>query len=81
MASGLDNPKILIAEDSEILNNMLRDVFEEHGFEVFQAFDGFEGKNLLLKESPDVALIDVHMPRIDGFETLRFAKEKLPLLS
>jgi PAS domain S-box-containing protein len=78
MASGLDNPKLLIAEDSKILNNMLRDVFEEHGFEVFQAFDGSEGKNLLLKENPDVALIDVHMPRIDGFETLRFAKEKLP---
>ena len=78
MASEIPNPKILIAEDSKILNNMLRDVFEEHGFEVFQAFDGSEGKNLLLKESPDVALIDVHMPRIDGFETLRFAKQKLP---
>ena len=78
MASEIANPKILIAEDSKILNNMLRDVFEEHGFEVFQAFDGSEGKNLLLKESPDVALIDVHMPRIDGFETLRFAKQKLP---
>ncbi len=78
MAPGLDNPKILIAEDSKILNNILKDVFEERGFEVFQAFDGSEGKNLLLKENPDVALIDVHMPRIDGFETLRFAKEKLP---
>ncbi|MGC8602411.1 MAG: ATP-binding response regulator [Desulfomonilaceae bacterium] len=78
MVSGLDNPKILIAEDSKILNDTLRDVFEEHGFEVFQAFDGSEGKNLILKESPDIALIDVHMPRISGFETLRYAKEKAP---
>ena len=41
MGSRTASPKILIAEDSLILNNMLRDVFEEHGFEVVQAFDGF----------------------------------------
>lgn len=78
MASDIDNPKILIAEDSQILNNMLRDVFEQHGFEVFQAFDGSEGKNLFVKENPDIALVDVHMPKVDGFEALRFAKERLP---
>ena len=37
-----------------------------------------EGKDVFLKESPEVALIDVHMPKIDGFDALRFAKEKLP---
>lgn len=78
MGSRNASPKILIAEDSLILNNMLRDVFEEHGFEVVQAFDGSEGKDVFLKETPEVALIDVHMPKIDGFEALRFAKEKLP---
>ena len=51
MGSRNASPKILIAEDSLILNNMLRDVFEEHGFEVVQAFDGSEGKDVFLKES------------------------------
>jgi len=72
----LETPKILIADDSEILNNILRDVFEEHGFEVVQAFDGAESKSLFLKENPDIAFIDIQMPKVDGMEVLRFIKER-----
>jgi PAS domain S-box-containing protein len=67
---------ILIADDSEILNNMLKDVFEEYGFEVAQAFDGQECKSVFLRKHPDVAFIDVHMPKIDGIEMLRYIKER-----
>lgn len=70
--------KVLIADDSEILNNMLKDVFEDSGYEVFQAFDGLETKSAFLKNKPDIALIDVQMPRLDGLEVLRFVKEKAP---
>ncbi len=71
-------PRILIAEDSKILNHMLRDVFEENGFEVFQAFNGSDCKNVFVKEKPDILLIDVHMPRTDGIDALRFVKERSP---
>jgi two-component system, cell cycle sensor histidine kinase and response regulator CckA len=78
MSTQEENPKILIADDSAILNNMLRDVFEENGFDVVQAFDGVECKSVFLRQEPDLALIDVQMPRIDGIELLRFIKEKSP---
>ena len=74
MKTDSENAAILIGEDSAILNNMLREVFEEHGFEVTQAFDGIECKSAFLRSTPDVALIDVQMPKIDGMEVLRFMK-------
>jgi len=78
MKSDIEHASVLIGDDSAILNNMLKEVFEEHGFEVTQAFDGVECKSAFLKNTPDVALIDVEMPKIGGLEVLRFIKEKVP---
>jgi DNA-binding response OmpR family regulator len=78
MATSPDGAKILIADDHEILNNLLKDHFEENGFEVVQAFDGIECKSVFLQHKPDVAFIDVQMPKIGGIEVLRFIKEKAP---
>ncbi len=73
-----ENLRILIADDSDILNNMLKDVFEENGYEVFQAFDGLEGKALFLKYKLDIALIDIQMPKADGLELLKFIRDREP---
>ncbi len=78
MAILTEGAKILIADDSEILNNMLKDVFEENGFEVVQAFNGIECKSVFLQHQPDVAFVDVQMPKIDGIEVLRYIKERSP---
>jgi PAS domain S-box-containing protein len=78
MTPGIENASILIGDDSAILNNLLKEVFEEHGFEVSQAFDGAECKAAFLKNRPDAVLIDVEMPRINGMDVLRFIKEKMP---
>jgi PAS domain S-box-containing protein len=78
VSSQPETTKILIAEDSEILNNMLKDFFEESGFEVVQAFDGVECKSVFLREHPDVVYVDVQMPKVDGIEALRFIKERAP---
>ena len=78
MPGQIYHAKILIADDSEILNNMLRDAFEDCGYEVFQAFDGYETKNVFAKNRPDIALIDVQMPGLSGIEVLRHIKGKSP---
>jgi PAS domain S-box-containing protein len=70
--------KALLAEDSVILNNLLRDVFEERGFRVTQAYDGQETIEAFSRDNPDVAVVDIQMPRIDGVEALRVMKEKDP---
>ncbi|MBI4964876.1 MAG: response regulator [Desulfomonile tiedjei] len=76
MKTSVENATILIADDSEILNNMLKDVFEENGFEVVQAFDGEECRSIFLRKHPDLAFVDIHMPKIDGIEMLRYIKER-----
>lgn len=78
MTSGIENASVLIGDDSAILNNMLKEVFEEHGFEVTQAFDGAECKSAFLKTRPDAVLIEVNLPRSGGMDVLRFVKEKVP---
>ena len=78
METNFPKAKILIADDSEILNNMLKDVFDAHGFRVVQAFDGEECKTAFIEEDPDIALIDIHMPKIKGIELLSYFKEKSP---
>ena len=79
-AMEMKSPKatVLIADDSEILNNMLKDVFELNGFRVVQALDGEECKNVFLEEDPDIALIDIHMPKIEGIELLSYFKQASP---
>jgi PAS domain S-box-containing protein len=78
MTTNTQSAKILIADDSVILNNMLKDMFEENGYDVVQAFDGAECKSRFLREHPDVALIDGRMPRIDGAEVVDYIKQRSP---
>lgn len=76
----VDTPleRILIADDSVILNDMLRDVFEENSYEVVQAFDGLECKSLFLRRNPAAVLVDGRMPRIDGVELVSYIKQRSP---
>jgi PAS domain S-box-containing protein len=78
MTTDNEKSKVLIADDSVILNNLLRDVFEHHGFQVYQAFDGPDCMSLFVEVAPDVSFIDIQMPKIDGVEVLRFIKEREP---
>ncbi|MFH0824459.1 MAG: response regulator, partial [Pseudomonadota bacterium] len=73
-----NQPKILIIDNSRILNNLLRDLFKKEGFEVRQAFNGQDCNALITEEKPDVLLFDTSTPQVHAVELLRLIKAKSP---
>jgi DNA-binding response OmpR family regulator len=63
--------KILIIEDELDLVYLLTRKLEEDGYEVFAAQDGLDGLQLTRKHNPNLILLDLMMPRMDGWETCR----------
>ncbi len=68
--TGKLNKKILIIEDEAPLRNAVSDILSFEGFEVFQAKNGQEGLETALKEHPDLILLDLMMPIMDGLTML-----------
>lgn len=61
---------ILIVEDKESLNEYLEDLFTREGYEVFSAFDGKQGLEMVIEKNPDVVLSDIKMPLLAGNELI-----------
>jgi DNA-binding response OmpR family regulator len=57
---------ILIAEDDNPILNILTDALQDQGFEITQAKNGYDGLNLALQNHPDLILVDLLMPQMDG---------------
>ena len=62
---------ILLIEDDEFIRSLLKDKFRSVGYAVKDAKDGKEGLAELKKEKPDIVLLDLLMPVMDGFEVLK----------
>ena len=72
--------RILIAEDETIIRLDLRGLLERAGFEVCaEARDGVEAVELAREEQPDLAILDVKMPRLDGIEAARRILDERPI--
>ena len=67
-------PKILLVEDNEMNRDMLSRRLARRGYEVVIATDGREGVDLAGSTSPDVILMDMSLPIIDGWEATRRIK-------
>lgn len=65
------DPRILIVEDEKPLANMLADKLQAEGFTTQVAFDGQAGLAMALDWQPDLILLDLIMPKIDGMTMLR----------
>jgi len=67
--------KILVVDDDEHTRNLLRDLCEASGFKVVAATDGEEAMKRVGEASPDLVLLDLMMPRKDGFAVLKEIRE------
>ena len=63
--------RILVVEDQADLRAILRDLLTGSGYEVVEAADGGEGVAMAKSERPDLILMDIQLPVLDGYETTR----------
>lgn len=72
--SHVDKPKILIVDDEEMNLNLLEAYLFNRGYELYTARDGQEALEKIFNYFPDLILLDVYMPKIDGLEVCRQIK-------
>ena len=69
--------RILVVEDQEDNIQILRDLLGSAGFTILEAKDGEEGVRVALAECPDLILMDIQLPLLDGYEATRRIKANL----
>ncbi len=67
---------VLIVEDEQAIMDILKFNFTKEGYRVVEAMDGEAGLSLALSENPDLILLDVMLPKLDGFEVCKKVREK-----
>ena len=67
-------PKILLVEDNEMNRDMLSRRLTRRGYEIVTAVDGLQGLSMASSETPDLILMDMDLPEIDGWEATRRLK-------
>jgi len=77
--------KILVADDDEIFRTLVKEVLLGENYEVITAENGLIGWQIIQKEKIDMAILDVNMPEMNGFELLNKIREdeklsKMPVL-
>ena len=73
-------PTILAVDDEVSILQSLSGILSDEGFEVLTASNGYEALKIIEEESPDLVLLDIWMPGIDGIETLQEIKRSNPFL-
>lgn len=78
--------RVLVAEDNAVNRELLRELMEAHGYSVIEACDGQEALDMIGQSRPDLLLLDIDMPVLDGFATVRKIREdselsELPVLA
>lgn len=63
--------KILIVDDDEDIINLIRIILENENYTIIGALSGQDGIKMALKEKPDLILLDIMMPSIDGWEVMK----------
>ena len=75
--------KVLIVEDDKVISDGLRQALESEGYDVVCAFDGDAGLHMVKTESPDLVILDIMMPNMNGFEVtteVRRSGDNIPII-
>lgn len=72
--------RILIADDEDDLRTLLSDLLASSGYDVSAAADGEEAIAAIRANKPDLVLLDIQMPRMNGIEVLKFINQNYPTL-
>ncbi len=75
--------KIMIVDDDPNIRELVLVLLQNNGFETCEAADGREALQKMTNDNPDLAIIDIMMPNMDGFELCRYLRryyENLPVL-
>ena len=72
----MNTKKILVVDDEKPISDILKFNLTKTGYEVLCAYDGEEGLKLALEENVDLILLDVMLPKLEGFEVLKMVREK-----
>jgi len=68
------SPRVLIVDDEKPISTLLAQTFEQEGYEVANAYDGIECMNRMATFRPDVVVMDIMMPKLDGVDTTRLIR-------
>ena len=66
--------KVMVIDDSKTIRRTAETLLKKEGFEVITATDGFEALSLIADHQPDLILLDIMMPRLDGYQTCALIK-------
>ena len=67
--------KVLIVEDEKAISDIIMFNLKREGYEVMQALTGTDGLNMAINKNPDIVLLDIMLPEMDGFEVLEKIRE------
>lgn len=76
-------PHVLIVDDNQSIRKAVSDYLTEHGYRITEAVDGIQGLEMGLSVSPDMIILDVVMPGMDGFKVCQLLRErqvKVPIM-
>jgi len=81
----MDKKRILLVDDETELAEMVKLRLEANNYEVLIAYDGKQGLDLARKEKPDLIILDLMLPKIDGYRVCRMLKfdekyKKIPII-
>ncbi len=71
----MGKPYVLVVDDNRITTKLLRRYLEANGYEASEAYDGIECLEKIAQRLPDAIVLDVMMPRLDGYETVKKIRE------